>query len=130
MKLPHRVEGVPEVRESLPKVVRFGVSDPLNEILESAFIARGTYVEYPFNFVLWFVVDEVGWRVRVVQTVSFGFDVWDEERGVEDGVDPFPSFVEIETIIDGADLFEYGERSMSLSGQLSFRSNCTQILAV
>ena len=71
----------------LPRVVRVGVSLPLDEILELSFTSKMTVINDGLDFVFFGVFDKVrGWS-RVVGPVFCGFAIRGQEGRVEDVMD-------------------------------------------
>ena len=52
-----------------PRVVAFGVSFPLDQVLQGLRPSMMSVVDYPLHGVFFFAVDKVRWRPRVVRPV-------------------------------------------------------------
>ena len=66
-----------------PCVVTFGVSFPLDEILESSSPTMTSVVDDAFYFIFLFSINQVRWWSGEVRSVCCGFLVWRKEGGVE-----------------------------------------------
>ena len=58
-----------------PGVVTFGIALPLYEILEHSGTSVMLVVSDLLHFVLFFIIDQVGWGLRVVWPMGMCFDV-------------------------------------------------------
>ena len=70
-----------------PLVLRFGVSNPFDEVPEFLSGADSPRVQNSFDLVLFFSFYQIWWWVLEVGTMCFRFLVWCEERHVERVVD-------------------------------------------
>ena len=69
-----------------PGVITLWVSFPLDQVLQHPLFPMTLVASYGLDFVLFFVINKVRWRSRVVLAVFFCFGVWSEEGRVEYGV--------------------------------------------
>ena len=72
--------------DGLPGVITFGVSFPLDQILELSLPAVTVTVSNRLDLVLFPIIDKVRWGPREVLSVLFRLFERHEERGMEDGV--------------------------------------------
>ncbi len=70
-----------------PCVVTFGVSKPLDQVLQLFSPPLTSVAADGLDFVLFPPSHEVRWRPGVVFSVFFCFAIWGKKGGVEDGVD-------------------------------------------
>ncbi len=70
-----------------PRVVAFGVSQPLDQVLQLFSPPLTSVAADGLDFVLFSPSHEVWWRPGVVVPVFFCFAKWGKEGGVENGVD-------------------------------------------
>ena len=75
-----------DVINGLPGVVAFGVSFPLDQILELSPPAMTAMVSNRLDFVLLPIIDKVRWGSQEVLPVLIRLFKWHEERGVKHGV--------------------------------------------
>ena len=70
-----------------PRVVRIGVSLPLDEVLELSFTSEVTVINDSLDFVFFGVFDKVRRWPRVVGPVFCSFAIRGQEGGVKDVMD-------------------------------------------
>jgi hypothetical protein len=85
MIFPEQLRGL-DVFDGFPGVVAFGVSLPLDQVLELPPPAVTAMVSNRLDLVLLSIIDKVRWGSREVFSVLFRLLKRHEERGVEDGV--------------------------------------------
>src|SRR6266851_395263 len=70
-----------------PRVVAFGVSQPLDQVLQLFPPPLTSVAADGLDFVLFSPSHEVRWRPGVVFPMFFCFAIWGKKGGVENGVD-------------------------------------------
>ena len=70
-----------------PRVIRFGVPFPLDEVLQLFSSSMMSVALDGLDLILFFISHEVRGRLAVVFAVFFCFDIWGKEGSVEDRVD-------------------------------------------
>jgi hypothetical protein len=73
--------------DRLPGVLAFGVSLPLDEVLQASGPPMTSVAPNGLDLVLFFAIHEVRWGPREVLAVFYCLDVWGKEGCVEHGMD-------------------------------------------